>query len=63
MSVGMPMYFPLKAKHDPCSGTTITKNGQDRLLHHWIDQCSNQSRYYVRAVEVHVCMVVLHSSQ
>ena len=44
MSVGMPMYFPLEAKRDPCSGMKITKNGQDQLLRHRIDQCS-MSRY------------------
>ena len=47
MSTGMPMYFPRKAKCDLCSGMKITKTGQDRLLRHWVDRCSDRSRYYV----------------
>ena len=63
MFVGVPMYFPLEAKNDPCSRMKITKNGQDQLLHHRIDQCSDWSKYYVWAVEMHVYVVVLNSSQ
>ena len=33
----MPVYFPLEAKCDLCSGMKIAKNGQDQLLHHRID--------------------------
>ena len=61
MSVGVPMYFPLEANHDLCSTMKITKNGQDQLLHHRINRCSDQSKYYIWAIEVHVCMVVLNS--
>ena len=39
--MGVPMYFPLEAKCDPCSGMKISRNGQDQLLHHRIDWCSD----------------------
>ena len=59
MSVGMPMYFPLEAKHDLCSGMKITRNGQEWLLRHRIDWCSDRLKYYIVAVNMHVCAVVL----
>ena len=58
MSMGMPMYFPLEAKRDPCSGMKIAKNGQDQLLRHRIDLCSDQSKYYIVG---HQC-VCMHNS-
>ena len=57
MTAGVPMYFPLEAKCDPCSGMKITKNEQDRLLHHRINRSIMSW-----AIEMHVCMVVLNSS-